>query len=122
MTLAELAALAESRVPGFIRPMYERIVCEEVNHCSADCNAEPGPNDSPAALLMAVMLYARKHHGDVEMNGASVAIVAVQIGPGLKPALRRGRAAMPEETEESIARAALVALLRAHGVEVQDAE
>ena len=122
MTVAELAALA-AKVEGFERPAAVPCPCDGVGFC-VRClfsDDDDGWDNSPAALLMAVMLYARKHHGDVEMNGASVAVHSMQMGPGLKPVMRRGRAAMPGETEESIARAALVALLRANGVETTPA-
>lgn len=101
MTLSDLAALADEKVPGFERP--DGLRC-------ATCDAQGGYfDDSPAALLMAVALH-----------GA----LLIEVHPAYVGCLGPGREDSEEEhhdgTPESIARAALVAILRAHGVEVAD--
>lgn len=109
MTLPELAALAVEKVPGFVRPM--RVVCGCGGY--VNCPACGGFNDewdnSPAALLMAVSVLpghsVEKHPGRL--------YVAVSCESGVWGCDHDG-------TSEGIARAALMALLRAHGVEVSD--
>lgn len=103
MTLPELAALAE-KVKGFERPTAV------VWSPTPPRTSERVPDNSPAALLMAVFEYQLKGNRKLETDRGDILIrrgddwVRVKAG----------------ETQEGIARAALVALLRAHGVEVAD--
>ena len=112
MTLAELAALA-AKVEGFKRPMVQCPFCDGPPHgeCEeCDDTGFAGADSSPAALLMAVTLHAsvtRKRRGDFALISSSIGVWGSAVHDG---------------TAESIARAALVALLRAHGVGVPDAE
>ena len=106
MTLAELAALAAEKVPDFKRLVrLERWVAGE--RCVVW-------NDSPAALLMAVWMLPYK-------------ITRTQQSVKVERYCERIRGFYESAdfrvivTQEDAARAALVALLRAHGVEVQDA-
>lgn len=102
MTLSDLAALAASKVPGFERP--DGLRC-------ATCDAQGGYfDDSPAALLMAVVLHRCKTQKPLLGRGHGIFCLPVDAAPDTR------------ESPESIARAALVALLRAHGVEVPNAE
>jgi len=111
MTLADLAALA-AKVEGFVRP--ESGMCSgcgyEMGYCAC---SKKGPewDNSPAALAMAVLLYARQGNRKLEIDRGDFL-------------MRRGTEwsrAKSEDSDESIARALLTALLRAHGVEVVDA-
>jgi hypothetical protein len=124
MTVAELAALA-AKVEGFERP---RVCCSLCRGSSLAWGTEPclqcgctgwTDDDSPAALLMAVMLYARKHHGDVWLLGSSVQVSVMRKEKG-GISMPSRRESIPVASEESIACAALVALLRANGVGVGD--
>ncbi len=108
MTLSDLAALASEKVPGFKRPW------------PSDHGGNSRPDDSPAALAMAVLVYARKYHGDVWMLGSSVQVSVMRKAEGAL-SMSGWRELILVASEESIARAILTALLRAHGVEVGDA-
>mgnify|MGYP006055686985 FL=1 len=109
MTLAELAALA-AKVDGFERPT--------VVHCDDGCDGCDDRtwvfDDSPAALLMAVWMLPYK-------------ITRTQQSVTVERYCERIRGFYESAdfrvivTQEDAARAALVALLRAHGGEVQDA-
>ena len=121
-TLAELAALA-AKVPGFKRPLKYCDECDDPMEFPGKTRDEYGQtrtcgwcdgtgalfNNSPAALLMAVSVLpghsVEKHPGRL--------YVAVSCESGVWGCDHDG-------TSEGIARAALMALLRAHGVEVQD--
>lgn len=97
MTLPELAALSAERVPGFHlrRP---------------DHGAYAQPDTSPAELLMAVVQHSLEFHA-LEHD-----IVFVR---GVRGGRVEGKCSI-DDTEmpnEDMARAALVALLRANGVE-----
>ncbi len=109
MTLADLAAMAEA-VEGFEIPTRRICWCNNDPECEVCGGCSEEPDNSPAALLMAVHLVAHDLH-------AGHAEVSIRQGYGkLAVALLAG-----DKAPESIARAALVALLRAHGVEVPDA-
>ena len=105
-TLAELAALAMVHVPNFARPY---VACR----CGSVCRACKGLkalwNDTPEALLMAVELCVVK--GDhVYRIDNSVVMVTTYKATGAVPSPM-------QVTPEGIARAAIEALLRAHGSE-----
>lgn len=130
LALGELATLASTAVDGFERPFHKCARCNgrgeffhDVFHEDVTCarcgGAKGSFNNDPAALAMAVWLYARKTSGGVEMDGSSVAVFVVRQARGVSRLLRKGGAEMADVSEESIARAFLVALLRAHGVEVK---
>lgn len=111
MTLAELAALA-AKVEGFKRP--RRVLVCQGNCRGRACVVCDGPGDewdnSPAALLMAVVQHSLEFHA-LEQD-----IVFVR---GVRGGRTDGKCLI-EATglpNEDIARAALVALLRANGVE-----
>lgn len=115
MTLSELAALASKTVLGFERPQRACLDCHnryDVVVCSR-CGDTDGLvwDDSPAALLMAAVMWAcGSRWRDVLFTEGVVQVSGerrTQFG------MVRGGA-----SPESIARAALVALLAAHGVEV----
>lgn len=115
MTLPELAALAAERVPGFRRPTRK---CEWCGGVKWGNRLEPCDkcddngrvlDDSPAALLMAVTTLPRH---TVEKHWQQIRVCADTNG--------WSRSCDHDGTPESIARAALVALLRAHGVEVAE--
>lgn len=111
MTLPELAALAVEKVPGFKRPAAAPCECGGVGFCTVCIFSDDDDkwDNSPAALLMAVSVLpghsVEKHPGRL--------YVAVSCESGVWGCDHDG-------TSEGIARAALVALLRAHGVEVSD--
>jgi len=108
MTLADLAALA-AKVEGFVRP--ESGMCSgcgyEMGYCAC---SDKGPewDNSPAALAMAVWALPGRR---VEKYANGVYV----FGPHDTAWCRH------DGTPEEIARALLVALLRANGVEVPDA-
>lgn len=116
MTLPELAALA-AKVPGFVRPTCNCFECDEgtvVDQFGDDAKACRSCNgagfkldNSPAALWMAVTTLPRH---TVEKHWQQIRVCADTNG--------WSRSCDHDGTPESIARAALVALLRAHGVEV----
>jgi hypothetical protein len=108
VTLSDLVALAEEKVPGFERP--RATFCESCNrHISiCVCSEDEVFDNSPAALAMAVFVYLRRHCDAVYMTGTTVEITTYRVG----------RAVAERDDDESIARALLTALLRAHGVEV----
>lgn len=119
MTLAELAALA-AKVEGFVQP---RVCCSLCRGTSLAWGTEPcfqcgctgwTDDNSPAALLMAVAVVVAKGT-DVMLLGRRRFSIARDVGPG--PVYSDD---LPMAEPESIARAALVALLRAHGVEVPE--
>jgi hypothetical protein len=106
MTLPDLAALAAEKVPGFERPDGSRC---------ATCDAHGGYfDDSPAALLMAVVQHSLEFHA-LEQD-----IVFVR---GVRGGRTDGKCRIEAtgSPNEDIARAALVALLRANGVETTPA-
>lgn len=115
MTLPELAALAAERVPGFRRPTRK---CEWCGGVKWGNRLEPCDkcddngrvlDDSPAALWMAVTTLPRH---TVEKHWQQIRVCADTNG--------WSRSCDHDGTPESIACAALVALLRAHGVEVAE--
>jgi hypothetical protein len=113
VTLEDLAELASKHVEGFKRPMSSCRTCQCWTRIrESDCPACKGGNwaldNSPAALAMAVLRYARKGNRKLEIDRGDFL-------------MRRGAEwsrAKSEDSDESIARALLTALLRAHGVEV----
>lgn len=122
MTLPELAALAE-KVEGFDRPVRDHQACDGTGAewrgarsfpCSCQFSAwEQGSgtewDNSPAAFLMAVALAS----GQLFLGN-----VLVHVTQGDRPV---AEATIPgERNAEALARAALVALLRAHGVDVSE--
>lgn len=121
MTLPELAALAVEKVPGFKRPLKYCDECDDPMEFPGKTRDEYGQtrtcgwcdgtgalfNNSPAALLMAVVTIPRH---TVEKHWEQVRVCADTNG--------WSRSCDHDGTPESIACAALVALLRAHGVEV----
>lgn len=121
MTLPELAALAAEKVPGFKRPVCWCSACTEPADTPGKIRDEYGQwlkcwgcdgsgrvvDDSPAALLMAVAVACRSLKLGVSTVLATTAVSA-------------GASTVTDRTEDQLARAALVALLRAHGVEVGD--
>lgn len=119
MTLPELAALAAKHVPDFKRPMCACFECDEgtvvdqfgddAKACRSCNGAGFKPDSSPAALLMAV--HTVPHHSVEKHPGRLYVSVSCESGTW---------GCDHDGTPESIARAALVALLRAHGAEVQD--
>ena len=115
MTLAELAALA-AKVEGFERPAAVPCPCDGVGFC-VRClfsDDDDGWDNSPAALLMAVVQHSLEFHA-LEQD-----IVFVR---GVRGGRTDGKCLI-EATglpNEDIARAALVALLRANGVETTPA-
>lgn len=118
MTLPELAALAE-KVEGFERPVQACRTCGGYGDATpgwryTKCECEAGDgcewDNSPAALLMAVVLHRCKTQKPLLGRGHGIFCLPVDAAPDTR------------ESPESIARAALVALLRAHGVEVPNAE
>jgi hypothetical protein len=118
MTLEDLAELASKRVEGFKRPMSSCRTCQCWTRIrESDCPACKGGNwaldNSPAALAMAVLLFVAKCPvpSEVSVQGRSVLVMYGKTASTV----------MNEVGEESIARALLTALLRAHGVGVADA-
>ena len=114
MTLSKLAALAAEKVPGFKRPMSSCRTCAcwtrvRVRECPTCHGGDWALDSSPAALLMAVVTIPRH---TVEKHWEQVRVCADTDG--------FSRSCGHDGEPESIARAALVALLRAHGVEVSD--
>lgn len=121
MTLAELAALA-AKVEGFDRPVRDHQACDGTGAewrgarsfpCSCQFSAwEQGSgtewDNSPAALLMAVAMQGRF----VVVDWREVSVARHTSPETIHSHCRH------ERTPESIACAALVALLRAHGVGV----
>lgn len=130
MTLAELAALA-AKVEGFVLPMGPCEECEakgrvyrnEFYHLNGgfvpcpSCNGtKVFPSDDPAALLMAVAAWNYTKGRDLQTRSWLWGYnFIIRDGGG-----GRGLGELKDGTPESIARAALVALMRAHGVEVAD--
>lgn len=128
MTLAELAALA-AKVDGFVRPIGEPCsACGGAGSYTDEpplaahpgdvlmrcgCGGEPAWDNSPAALLMAVVKCPNRFVKSCDE-------VDVQRPKDERGEWPWGACDLDNGTEESIARAALVALLRAHGVEVTD--
>jgi len=117
MTLPELAALAAERVPGFRRPTRK---CEWCGGVKWGNRLEPCDkcddngrvlDDSPAALLMAVAVYCSERALTLEIDEYHVLVSAYA---------RSATADLDSASPRTIARAALVALLRAHGVEVAE--
>lgn len=112
MTLSELAALA-AKVEGFERPTAVPCPCGGVGFCVECffCGEEGRWDNSPAALLMAVVQHSLEFHA-LEQD-----IVFVR---GVRGGRTDGKCLIEAtgSPNEDIARAALVALLRAHGVEV----
>ena len=119
MTLAELAALA-AKVEGFKRPTRKCEWCggeqwgNRLEPCGK-CDDNGRTFDvSPAALLMAVAVWNYAKGRDLQSRswlwGYNFIIRDGADGRGLGD--------LKDGTPEAIARAALVALLRAHGVEV----
>jgi hypothetical protein len=107
-TLADLAALAAKKVPGFVHPSNHCPVC--YGHGSVDgqtcyeCDdAARVEDNSPAALAMAVLVFCDL----TEVGQTYASCSGVAVGE-----------AKHSRNPESIARALLTALLRAHGVEV----
>ena len=109
MTLSELAALA-AKVEGFERPT--------VVHCDDGCDGCDDRtwvfDNSPAALLMAVVACIARtdHRLIIGFDDNTVRVWQVEPVELWE--------AHHDCTPDGIARAALVALLRAHGVEVSD--
>jgi hypothetical protein len=117
VTLAELAALADKKVPGFVHPSNHCPVCYghgfvDGQTCYECDDAARVEDNSPAALAMAVMVCVAKAR-DVMLLSGYRASVAREVGPG--PSYSDSRTITEPE---SIARALLTALLRAHGVVV----
>ena len=123
VTLPELSALAAG-VEGFVRPFHKCARCNgrgeffhDVLHDDVTCAACDGTkgrfDNSPTALLMAVVQCSLEFHA---LEHEIVFVRGVRGGKGA------GRAAIDATgaPNDDIARAALVALLRAHGVEVSD--
>lgn len=138
--LSELAALAAEKVPGFVRPAQRCQHCQngvyaDCDLCGEDCpsigtsctsceGAAVITDDSPAALLMAVVLFSVDVPSGIahfDRNGSGA--IACHVYPG--DANRGGRGEVPvphavRPAPEDVARAALTALLAAHGVEVSE--
>ncbi len=123
MTLSDLAALA-AKVEGFERLTKPHEICGgtgmvgtlALSPCSCQF-AGWAPalgrdwDDSPAALAMAVQQHVTKYALCSELDDERIVVHAHR---------RTGTCGLPDASAESIARALLVALLRAHGVEVAD--
>lgn len=109
--LSTLAALA-AKIPEFKRPVRRVCGCRGYVNCPACGGFDDEWDDSPAALLMAVAVAIAKG-ADVMLLGRTRVSVAREVGPG--PVYSDD---LPMAEPESIARAAVEALLRAHGVEV----
>lgn len=120
--LAELAALA-AKVEGFVQP---RVCCSLCQGTSLAWGTEPcfqcgctgwTDDNSPAAPLMAVHMYVLTLEDD---GGCSATINGEYAYGRFRNGSKLGTTDEIERTPEGIARAALVALLRAHGVEVPE--
>jgi hypothetical protein len=113
-TTADLAALA-AKVEGFKRPTRRCEWCggvkwgNRLEPCDKCDDKGRAFDDSPAALAMAVLVYVTTRAFLVELDDERVRV----LGHGAC-----GTMGMLDAAPESIARALLTALLRAHGVEV----
>lgn len=138
MTLADLAALAEAKVPGFKRPTGECLGCDGSggvfvwygetretaygSRCEQCGNTGRVYDNSPAALAMSVLRCGVRSEVHFSLlfrkswrSGERAMDVALRSDGSGNPVWMDMAVA---DTDESIARALLTALLRAHGVEV----